>query len=308
MAGQAAGAILRGCLSGSPDNYTLTDHNGTVYHLVGASKDLQNSVGHEVQITGTPDSRRTGTPDDSAANTASSFQVTAVRDISSSCKRGEMSGSSTSSRDKGSRPMDERPPKTDVQPKGAPGEGTPPPQPEPQLIAWAQQPASTDSSSPAGQSTQSGNANQSRTSDQSQSAPSSTSTPPPVTSQTPAASESPTNPNSQLGSSPANQSGASTSSGADNQGVSNPTQTNPMATPSSSPTNPTLPQVNPNTTPTSPGQTSPQSSQNDQNKPLYERQATDAPRAGHSRSSTTTTTTTSPNGSSTTTTTTPPQH
>ena len=64
MAGQAAGAILRGCLSGSPDNYTLTDHNGTVYHLVGASKDLQNSVGHEVQITGTPDSRRTGTPDD----------------------------------------------------------------------------------------------------------------------------------------------------------------------------------------------------------------------------------------------------
>ncbi len=144
MAGQAAGAKLRGCLSGSSDNYTLTDHNGTIYHLVGGGAQLQNAVGHEVEVTGTPDARRTGASDDATTNTASSFQVTDAREIGARCDHG---ASSTGTMDH-NPPMTERPPLTDQQPKGAPGEGRPPqPQqePEPHLMAMLQQPASTDS-------------------------------------------------------------------------------------------------------------------------------------------------------------------
>ena len=96
-----------------------------------------------------------------------------------------------------------------------------------------------------------------------------------MTSETPATSQSPTNTNSQRGTG--------------NQGVNNP-------------------QTNPNAVPISPESTSPQANQSDQNKPLYERQATDVPWRSHSGSSNTTTTvTTNPNASTTTTTTTPPQ-
>jgi len=85
MRGQMAGAHLRGCLSGSSGNYTLTDHNGSIYHLVGAGSDLRGLAGHEVEITGAPDVRRSGVSDSSAANTASSFQVAGVRDIARTC-------------------------------------------------------------------------------------------------------------------------------------------------------------------------------------------------------------------------------
>ncbi len=114
---------------------------------------------------------------------------------------------------------------------------------------------------------------------------------PPVTSQTSATPNSPTaGANSQVGSSPANNSGMTESEanhdaqaarqgelnanpqtgqtagrGVDNQGVNNPSTTNP------------------NAVPTSPNSTSPAAnSGNDQNKPLYERQATDIPWAQQS--------------------------
>ena len=234
MAGQAAGATLRGCLSGSAGNYTLTDHNGTIYHLVGAESQLQGAVGHEVQITGTPDARRSGATDDVASNTASSFQVTGARETAARCDHGSASGTMGTN----SQPMTERPPSTDQQPKGAPGEGAPPPQPH--RMALLQQPGN-----PSSVSTQ------------------------------PAQTGTPTTP----------QPGASNST---NSGVNGPsgTTTNPSAT------------------------ATPQDTQNDQNKPLYERQATDVPWASHSATSntgsTTMTTTTNPNGASTTTTTTEP--
>ena len=130
-ANQAAGAALRGCLSGSPGNYTLTDHSGTIYHLVGGESQLQRSVGHEVEITGTPDAQRTGTSDDVASNTASSFQVTGAREVGARCNH----GSSTGTTGTDSQPMTERPPSTDQQPKGAPEDHAAPGDPSRHLMA-----------------------------------------------------------------------------------------------------------------------------------------------------------------------------
>ncbi len=218
MAGQAAGAQLRGCLTGSDGNYTLTDHSGSIYHLVGGAAQLQNSVGHEVEVTGTPDARRTGASDDTATNTASSFQVTSAREVGARCDHGSASGTMNNN----SHPMSEQPPTTDHQPKGAPGEGVPP-QPQPQTMAMLQQPGSSDmggaSSASAGQNSQNGAATGNGT----------PGTPPPVTSQTPAGSQSPTNPNSQLGAGTASQTGASTAAGASGAGQPGRSQAQPQA-------------------------------------------------------------------------------
>jgi hypothetical protein len=264
MAGQAAGAVLRGCLSGSADNYTLTDHNGTIYHLVGASSQLLNSVGHEVQVAGTPDARRTGATDDAATNTASSFQVTGVNDMASTCNhRGSRSGT-----------MSESPsnPDTDSHPKGAPGEGAPPqPQaePEPHLMALLQQPASSgtmqdNSSSPSVSTPATINSQDAQS--VGATGTGQATTPPPVTNETPAtagaASTAPT-----------------TTTTPDTSGTS-------MSTTGTSTTS---------------GAAASGQTQNDPNKPLYERQATDVPWAGRSganNSNTTTTTTTTPQSQS----------
>jgi len=339
-ASQAAGAKVRGCLSGSEGNYTVTDNNGTIYHLVGGDAQLQGSVGHEVEITGTPDAQRTGTSDDMAANTASAFQVTGVREIAAGCDHGSRTGTMGTE----SQPMTERPPTTDRQPKGAPGEGTPPPEPQPHMIAMLQQPGSTDmgsqSSTSQTTSSPSSTTTSSTTTTTTQTPENGSMANTPVTSQTPAEPTSPTGANSQLGTGSTNPSAVSTEP-AQTQTPSATTPepgatANPSATPApdtsnanpgvnatpSTTTNPTTANpdmsgsagatANPNTNATpgaaaTPGTTaSPQSTQEDQNKPLYERQATDIPWATHS-GATTTTTTTNPDGASTTTTTTTPQ-
>ena len=333
-ASQAAGAKVRGCLSGSEGNYTLTDNNGTIYHLVGGDAQLSGSVGHEVEISGTPDAQRSSASDDTAANTASSFQVTGAREVGTRCEHGSATGTMGTN----SQPMTERPPTTDRQPKGAPGEGTPPPEPQPHIMAMLQQPGATDMGSQSG-------------TNQTTSSPSSTSQSPdngamantPVTNQTPAEPASPTGANSQLGSGTTNPSAVSTQpaqtgtpttpqagtattpeTGASTMpqaGTTNTTGSNPAAgennantgvgaTPgATTSTNPDM-NANPGAA-ANPGATAtPQSTQNDQNKPLYERQATDVPWANHSGANTgatTTTTSTNPDGSSTTTTTTNPK-
>lgn len=326
---QSSGATLRGCLSGSSDNYTLTDHSGSIYHLVGGGSDLQNSVGHEVEITGAPDARRTGVPDSTAANTASSYQVAAVRDIASTCDRGGVSSGATGSskRDHDPQPMNEMPPTTDSHPKGSSGEAVPPhdnesPRPQPQgtepphtqMMASLQDPASQDpgSSTPqnsntptpapgASVSTPASDMSQpAQTASPAQQQPSATgspATPPPVTDQTPAAAQSPTSPNSQLG----------TSSASPTATPADPTATSPT---SPDGTQPAAAQPSPGAVPATPNSGSPQaatpqSTQDDANKPLYARPATDVPWARHPDSTTTTTTT--PEGSTTTTTTTPHQ-
>jgi len=303
-ASQAAGAKLRGCLSGSEGNYTLTDSNGTIYHLVGGGSQLSSSVGHEVEISGTPDAQRSSASDMSG-NTASSFQVTGAKEVGTVCENGSPTGTTNPN----SQPMSEKPPMTDQQPKGAPGEGTPPPEPQPHMMAMLQQPGSTDSS---GMSSQSGapSASPSTTDTQSQAPGSMANTP--VTSQTPAESPSATGTKSQLGS------GTSSPSAVSTQPVPSGTEAAPQAgTTGSTGANPATDVNNPNTGATATGTTgattatpgattTPQNVQNDQNKPLYERQATDIPWASHS-GATTTTTTTNPDGSSSTTTTTTPQ-
>jgi hypothetical protein len=309
-ASQAAGARIRGCLSGSAGNYTLTDHNGAIYHLVGAESQLQGSVGHEVEISGTPDAQRSGTSDDMAANTASSFEVTGAREIAARCDHGSRTGTMGTD----SQPMTERPPSTDQQPKGAPGEGTPPPEPKPHLMAMLQQPGATDMGSQS--SSSSTTSSPSSTGSQSQSPENGSMANTPVTSQTPAEPASPTGTNSQLGSGTANPSAVGT------QPAQNGTPTTPQADTAATPgSNNSNTGVNgtsgTNATPdvnATPGATSnpgtaatPQSTQNDQNKPLYERQATDVPWANHSGSTSTTTTTNPDGSSSTTTTTTTPQ-
>ena len=198
---QAAGAKLRGCLSGSDGNYTLTDHNGTIYHLVGGGAQLSGSVGHEVEISGTPDAQRSGASD-TASNTASSFEVTGAREVGTRCEHGSGAGSMGTD----SQPMTERPPTTDRQPKGAPGEGTPPPQPQPHMMAMLQQPGATDMGSQSSSSqTTSSPANTSSQSPESGSMANA-----PVTNQTPAKPASPTGANSQLGSGTTNPSAVST--------------------------------------------------------------------------------------------------
>ena len=44
---------MKGCLSGSDGNFTLTDDSGTAYQLTGDTGKLSGHVGHEIQVTGT---------------------------------------------------------------------------------------------------------------------------------------------------------------------------------------------------------------------------------------------------------------
>src|SRR5215813_6764335 len=48
---QTTNNVIRGCLSGSAGNYTITDQNGMQYSVAGTENQLQASVGHEVELT-----------------------------------------------------------------------------------------------------------------------------------------------------------------------------------------------------------------------------------------------------------------
>ncbi len=63
---------LRGCLSGSKGNYTLTDHHGNQYKVVGDSHRLWDEVGHEVDLSGTTQGSNT-------------FQESQITDIAARC-------------------------------------------------------------------------------------------------------------------------------------------------------------------------------------------------------------------------------
>src|ERR1041385_2322092 len=49
---QNSGASITGCLNGSDGNFTLTDQGGVTYQLKGATSDLKQHVGHQVQLMG----------------------------------------------------------------------------------------------------------------------------------------------------------------------------------------------------------------------------------------------------------------
>lgn len=68
----AGSESLRGCLSGSKGNYTLTDHKGNQYKVTGDSHALWDEVGHEVDLSGMTKGSNT-------------FQESQVTDIASHC-------------------------------------------------------------------------------------------------------------------------------------------------------------------------------------------------------------------------------
>jgi len=260
---------VRGCLSGSAGNYTITDANGTQYQVTGNDATLKSSVGQEVEIRVTQkqssDTSNQGATTTRTTHTVQASQVTA---LNSACDTGNPSGSA-SPNSMGTTPDNS------TAPKGTPQTTEPA---TPRMMSMLQQ------QSMPGAEAQSQNS----TTPQTQATP-------PVTSQTPATQSSPNqSATPQAGTSPANntgmteseanhdaqaarqgemntnpQTGDTTGRGVNNQGVNNPSTTNPGAVPTS-----------PNSA--TPSSAQPQSNANDQNKPVYGRQATDIPWATHS--------------------------
>ncbi|HLI62435.1 MAG TPA: hypothetical protein VKV05_03470 [Terriglobales bacterium] len=75
--------VVRGCLSGSPDNYTLTDPNGMQYRIAGDAPLLRSLVGHEVEITAS-ESRASG----GSRAATNGLQTSDVRSVANRCNRG----------------------------------------------------------------------------------------------------------------------------------------------------------------------------------------------------------------------------
>jgi hypothetical protein len=198
---QTSSNVIRGCLSGSAGNYTVTDQNGTQYSIAGPDNQLAARVGHEIEITTRQDqsSESNSQGDQATAKSANSVQVSDVRDISSTCKTGGSTGA----------PMNN----DGASPKGSASTSEPP-----QMMAMLQEQSAPN----AGMQEQ----KPGTTTQQQQAAP-------PVTSQTPATSASPTATDPQAGTSPANPSSTATGSDANKQGANPPSPTSPNAAPNS---------------------------------------------------------------------------
>jgi len=87
---QAQSQTIQGCLSGSSGNFTLTSDSGQTYQLVGTTDELNNHVGHEIQVTGTitPASTTSGQTNPSGQTAANTFNVSSVKMISDTCTGG----------------------------------------------------------------------------------------------------------------------------------------------------------------------------------------------------------------------------
>jgi trimeric autotransporter adhesin len=203
---QSSSNIIRGCLSGSAGNYTVTDQNGTQYSIAGPDNQLAARVGHEIEITTHQDqsSESSSQGDQASAKSTNSVQVSDVRDVSSTCKTAGATGS----------PMND----DNSSPKGSSSNAEPP-----QAMAMLQEQSAPNAGM---QEQKPGAATQPQTT-------------PPVSSQTPATSASPTGSDSQAGDntgtagSEASASGSTSGSAVDSQGASTPANAAPnSATPS----------------------------------------------------------------------------
>ena len=98
---------IRGCLSGSPGNFTLTENRtGTVFALAGQADTLGNNVGHEIEITGEPttggnsasvSSGGTANPKgaiDIGSAPTNTYKVQGVKVVSDHCGAGAVTGPS----------------------------------------------------------------------------------------------------------------------------------------------------------------------------------------------------------------------
>jgi hypothetical protein len=79
-------SVIRGCLSGSSGNYTVTDQNGMQYQIAGADATLRSMVGREVEVSGVEN--QTSQSGDSTSRLANGVQASDVRAVSSTCKKG----------------------------------------------------------------------------------------------------------------------------------------------------------------------------------------------------------------------------
>ncbi len=246
---QTSKGVIRGCLSGSAGNYTITDQNGMQYQINGPDNQLQASVGHEVEVTTRQDqtSATSTQGDQTTSSTTNSVQVSNIHDVASTCTKGNSSST----------------------PKGTPDAAEPP---QPQTMAMLQQESKPDmganpqQTTPPVTSQTPATPGASTNSAQQATAPSSSTTTS-TTTTTNQQSTTPSNTNGMTGSQ-VDQNAQSARQGEMN---SNPNAaTTNGATPSSSAT--------PGASPSN----AQQPNANDQNKPLYERQATDIPWANHS--------------------------
>jgi len=85
-----AQAVIRGCLSGSSGNYTLTDRNGMQYQVTGDDAALRSVVGREVEITGLENSASEASShgEETTNHVTNGVQVSEVRAVASSCNHG----------------------------------------------------------------------------------------------------------------------------------------------------------------------------------------------------------------------------
>jgi hypothetical protein len=86
----AASTTIQGCLSRDGSYFYLTDSSGKKHHLVGYNaKQINEHVGHTVEITGTPTIKTTDTTvtgNESTAKETPVFKVKSVKHIADTCK------------------------------------------------------------------------------------------------------------------------------------------------------------------------------------------------------------------------------
>jgi hypothetical protein len=243
---QTSNGVIRGCLSGSAGNYTITDQNGMQYEISGPDNQLQASVGHEVEVMTRQDqaSATSAEGDRTTSTTTNSVQVSNVRDVASTCTAAHPDSTSPMHNENGTTP------------KGTPDAAEPP---QPQTMAMLQQDSKPDAGANSPQQTT-----------------------PPVTSQTPATPGASTS-SAQQATSPSS-SGTTTT----NQQTTTPSNSNGMSGSQVDQSAQGARQGEANANPNAgnanganPSSTT-NSNANDQNKPLYERPATDVPWANHS--------------------------
>jgi hypothetical protein len=111
---------VKGCLSGSDGNYTLTDKSGNTYQLKGDTSQLSNHVGHEIQVKGSLSAGSSSTPSGTTGNPSAqtaagasttpsaqqTLDVSSLKHISETCSATGTKGKSSSDR----APMSEKPP------------------------------------------------------------------------------------------------------------------------------------------------------------------------------------------------------
>jgi len=95
---QSSEQSIRGCLSGSEGNFTLTADGGQTFKLSGDDAKLKEHVGHMVEIKGMPEQASSdASAASSGSSAASNFAVNDVQMIAETCTSDTASAGATSS-------------------------------------------------------------------------------------------------------------------------------------------------------------------------------------------------------------------